>query len=88
MPSAVAPDGTPLAFNKVATPPPPQFVHDGTPYSESEIFWITKHGLRRSGMSAYGPFYSDGEIWKLAAFVKRLDHLSSPVLEGIQPGKP
>lgn len=68
--------------------PPPQFANGATRYAEPELFWIVKHGIRRSAMSAYGPFYSDREIWDLAAFVQQMDHLPLAVQAGIQPKKP
>ena len=67
---------------------PPKFTRDASPYSEPEMFWVIKHGVRRTGMSAYGPFYSEKEMWTLAAFVKHMQNLSPAVLQGIQPKKP
>jgi cytochrome c553 len=67
---------------------PPKFARDASPYSESEMFWVIKHGVRRTGMSAYGPFYSEKEMWNLAAFVKRMQNLSPAVLQGIHSKKP
>lgn len=67
---------------------PPKFAQFTPAYSEPEMFWIIKHGVRRTGMSAYGPFYSEKEMWNLAAFVKRMQNLSPTVLQGIQPKKP
>jgi len=48
------------------------------------MHWIIKHGVRRSGMSAYGPFYKEEELWQLAAFVKRIPHL--PAAKWPAPG--
>jgi mono/diheme cytochrome c family protein len=69
-------------------PPPPQLFFTGTQYSEPELFWVVKHGIRNTGMSAYGPFYSDEKMWTLAAFVKRANNLPPAVLEGIQSKNP
>lgn len=74
--------------NPVGYPPPPQFFQAGTKLSEPELCWIVKHGIRNTGMSAYGPFYTDEKMWSLAAFVKRMNNLPSTVLEGIQPKNP
>jgi mono/diheme cytochrome c family protein len=68
--------------------PPPQFFQAETQYSEPELFWIVKHGIRRTGMSAYGAFYSDQKMWTLAVFVKRMNHLPPTVLAGIQAKSP
>jgi len=35
-------------------PPIPQLPKAGTEYSEAQIFWIAKHGVRRTGMFANG----------------------------------
>jgi mono/diheme cytochrome c family protein len=67
--------------------PPPELAYAGTRYSEPERFWIIKHGIRRSGMSAWGTFYTDQQLWALAAFVGRLPDLPPSVLDGIQPKK-
>jgi thiosulfate dehydrogenase len=75
-------DGTPFFV------PPPVFSQAGSTYSEPEMFWVIKHGIRRTGMSAYGRFYSEKEIWSLAAFVKRMKNLPPAVVTGIQAKKP
>lgn len=68
-------------------PPVPQLAQVGTHYSEPEIYWIVKHGVRNTAMSAYGPFYSDKEMWALASFLRQIDHLPPAVLERIQAKK-
>jgi thiosulfate dehydrogenase len=64
-------------------PAPPQLPHARTQYSEPELYWIVKHGVRMTGMSAYGPFYSEKELWSLAAFLRRIDKLPPGVIEKI-----
>jgi mono/diheme cytochrome c family protein len=75
--------GKPSDFGALFCPPAPQFFQVGTQYSESEIFWVAKHGIRRTGMNPQY-FYSDEKLWLLAAFIKRVNNLSPSVLEGIQ----
>lgn len=60
---------------------------DSVGFDRTGLFWIVKHGMRNTGMSAYGPFYSDQQIWTLATFVKRMNNLSPALLEGIRPKK-
>ncbi len=62
----------------------PQLPQVGTQYSEAEIHWIIQHGIRNTAMSAYGPFYSDKEMWALASFLRRIDNLPPSVMERIQ----
>jgi mono/diheme cytochrome c family protein len=66
-------------------PPVPQLAQVGTQYSEAEMYWIIKHGIRNTAMSAYGRFYSDKQMWALASFLRRIDRLPPAVLKRIQP---
>jgi mono/diheme cytochrome c family protein len=61
----------------------PQFVEVGTEYTEAQIFWVAKHGIRRSGMFSNGLWDSDQELWRMAAFIKRIKNLPPQVQEGI-----
>jgi len=39
-------------------------------------FWIIKHGIKASGMPAWGPGHDDQRIWNMVAFLQRLPELS------------
>lgn len=39
-------------------------------------FWIIKHGIKASGMPAWGPGHDDQRIWNMVAFLQRLPDLS------------
>ena len=41
-------------------------------YSDKELFWIVKNGIRLSGMPAFGKVESDENIWDLVRFVRTL----------------
>jgi mono/diheme cytochrome c family protein len=41
-------------------------------YSERELFWIVKNGIRLSGMPAFGRVESDEHIWNLSHYVRTL----------------
>lgn len=45
-------------------------------YSDSELFWVVKNGVRLSGMPAFGPVESDENIWNLVHYVRRLRVIS------------
>ena len=79
--------GKPFAEDHANYPPVPQLPHVGTQYSEPEIYWIVKHGIRMTAMSAYGPFYSEEQFWSLAAFIRRIDKLTAAEIQSIQPQK-
>jgi len=79
--------GKPFAEDHANYPPAPQLPHVGTQYSEPEIYWIIKHGIRMTAMSAYGPFYKEDQLWSLAAFIRRVDTLTPVEIQSIQPQK-
>lgn len=39
-------------------------------------FWIIKHGIKASGMPAWGPTHSDERIWNMVSFLQRLPSLT------------
>jgi|SRR6476619_6094436 len=41
-------------------------------YSDRELFWIVKNGIRLSGMPAFGKVESDEHIWNLVNYLKTL----------------
>ncbi len=45
-------------------------------YAMRRQFWIIKHGIKASGMPAWGPTHSDERIWNMVAFLQQLPLLS------------
>ncbi len=43
----------------------------------AEEFWVVKHGIRMTGMPAFGPTHSDDKIWDIVAFLQRLKGMSA-----------
>jgi len=64
-------------------PEAPQLPDVGTEYSEAQIFWVAKHGVRRTGMFANGAWDSDQKLWTVAAYIKRIRSLPPRVSEEI-----
>jgi mono/diheme cytochrome c family protein len=79
-----APGQPPSEFGATFYPPAPQFALVGTGYSETEVFWVAKHGARRTGMSAQGSSYSEEHLWMLASFISRMRNLPPAVAKGIE----
>ena len=67
-------------------PPTPQLPTEGTAYTEAQVFWVAKHGIRRTGMFSNGLWNSDQELWKLAAYIKRMNNLPPTVKEELAKG--
>lgn len=45
-------------------------------WHEREIYWITRHGIRMSGMPAWGMRLSEQELWAVVGFIARMPSLS------------
>ena len=45
-------------------------------WSDAELFWIIKNGVKMTGMASYGAAHTDEEIWALVAFVRRLPNMT------------
>lgn len=52
-------------------PPSPDLAVNSTRYTEAELFWIIKHGIKMTGMPAWAD-HSDEELWATVAFIKKL----------------
>jgi mono/diheme cytochrome c family protein len=59
-------------------PPAPQLPLNRTSYSDSEMFWIVKHGIRNTAMPAWGILLSDEEIWQVVALIRTFDSIPDP----------
>jgi thiosulfate dehydrogenase len=79
--------GGPFREDHSHFPPTPQLPHVGTQYSEPQLYWIVKNGIRMTSMSAYGPFYSETQLWSLAAFLRRINNLPPEVVDKIRSKK-
>jgi hypothetical protein len=64
------------ALGKGINPEPPDLAKESAEWSDRELFWITKHGIKMAGMPAFGITHSDEELWGIVAFVRRLESMS------------
>ena len=64
---------TPTGIGRGMYPPAPDL---GAPevqrYSDAEVFWIVKHGIRLTGMPGFGRTLGDEEIWPLVYYIRTL----------------
>lgn len=68
----VAPDAAALAMQPLAGP----LQAVSSRWRTRELYWITRHGIRMTGMPAWGYRLSDDDLWAVVAFVERLPALS------------
>ena len=56
-------------------PQPPNLAQRGIE-DPRVAFWAIKHGIKMSGMPAWGSTHDDAEIWNIVAFLRKLPTLS------------
>lgn len=60
-------------------PPAPHLPLRRTSYSETEMFWIVKHGIRNTAMPAWGNLLADEEIWRVVTLIGKFGSLPDSV---------
>jgi mono/diheme cytochrome c family protein len=63
-------------IGKSMQPLPGPLVDAPQHFSPRELYWITRHGIRLSGMPAWELRLTDGEMWDVVAFLQRLPKLT------------
>jgi mono/diheme cytochrome c family protein len=58
-------------------PSPPDLEHAAEHLTAAELFWVTKHGIRMTGMPAWGVTHDDEALWPVVAFVRHLPELDA-----------
>lgn len=58
-------------------PAPPDLTRSATQLDPAVAFWIVKHGIKASGMPAWGKSMADEYIWGMVAFLRQLPGLDA-----------
>ena len=70
------PPGMPISpLAKGLNPMPPDLRKSSAHMTANELFWVTKNGIRMTGMPAWGLTHNDEEIWSMVAFMQTLPNL-------------
>ena len=70
------PGKEPSEVGKGLRPQPPSLVKAAPELRDTEIFWVVKHGIRMTGMPAFGLTHPDAELWEVVALVRSLPSTS------------
>ncbi len=73
------PEGNPSVYGQSFYPPAPQLPKGMAQYTDSQLFWLIKHGIRNTGMPAWGGMLSDDEIWQIVSLLKNSQDLPPSV---------
>ncbi len=71
-----APGVRPSPVMQRATPPAPDLAVNAKEWSDAQIFWILRHGVKYTGMPAWAADGRDDEIRRMVAFVRRLPQMT------------
>ena len=58
-------------------PQPPHLTEAAAEWEAHQVFWLIKHGIRMSGMPAFGPTHEDQALWNIAAMVRELPGMTA-----------
>ena len=62
-------------MHKILYPAPPDLSQLGAP-DPARAFWVIKHGVKASGMAAWGTNMKDDYIWNMVAFLQQMPKLT------------
>ena len=71
----LAPGMSPTELSRGLYPAPPDLT--ATLVDQAKAFWVIKHGIKASGMPAWGLSMGDEYIWNMAAFLQKLPDLDA-----------
>ncbi|MEJ5263047.1 MAG: cytochrome c [Ignavibacterium sp.] len=71
-------------LSKGLNPPAPYLVDEAKETDARELFWVTKNGIRMTGMPAWGKTHTDEQIWNIVAFMKKLPDMSAEDYEKME----
>jgi len=59
-----------------------------TNLTPAEQFWVVKHGIKMTGMPAWGVTHDDDLLWDMVAFIRKLPELTSEQYETLVKNAP
>jgi mono/diheme cytochrome c family protein len=73
------PKETDSKFGGAFNPHVPQFMKRAPDMPDNQNFYITKHGVRLTGMPAWGKLFDDDKLWKVTTFLSHMNRLPPAV---------
>src|ERR1700691_3435417 len=74
-------DAKPSPLEKAFYPPVPQLILDPLDDPEWHTYYVVRTGIRYTGMPAWSKALNDQDIWKVTAFLSRVEKLPPKVQE-------
>lgn len=60
----------------------------GSRLTSAEEFWIIKHGIKMTGMPAWGVTHKDENLWDIVAFVQKMPQLTADEYQALVKSSP
>lgn len=79
-----APGVAPLPIGLAMQPLPGPLVDASAAWRPRELAWITRHGIRMSGMPAWQGRLADADVWAVVAFVRHLPTVAPAQWQALQ----
>nr|WP_028626663.1 MULTISPECIES: cytochrome c [Pseudomonas] len=73
----LAPGMANTELSQALYPAPPNLSRQGVGGDPAAAFWVIKHGIKATGMAAWGKSMSDEHIWGMVAFLQQLPELDA-----------
>lgn len=74
-------------FSRSFNPPSPGFFRRAPDMPDNQNFYIIQHGVRWTGMPAWGRILSDEQIWKIATFMSHIEKLPPAAQKLLEPAQ-
>jgi len=65
-------------------PRPPRLLYASKEMSPEVLYWITKNGIKMTGMPGFASTHTEDELWAIVAFTKQLSTYDSASYAGLQ----
>ncbi len=78
-----APGKPPAALGQGLNPSAPDLAESVAHMTPAELFWVTKNGIRMTGMPAWGATHDDDALWPVVAFLTVLPALDAREYEAL-----
>lgn len=72
-----APGVAPEAMGQGLSPPAPDLTESAARMTPAELFWVTKNGIKMTGMPAWGATHNDDALWPVVALILKLPELDA-----------
>lgn len=60
----------------------------GSDLTPAEEFWVVKHGIKMTGMAAWGETHDDELLWDVVAFLRKLPELTTDQYQALVKSAP